>query len=332
MRVIIYAAVDVFYYSFYIEGFYNLLGRRNVKFRSSPFPNFPERTFAALVKSETGERKIIIDAFDSTRINKEMLEWSDVYGKVNYKKDQIPDEEISKVVPLGPSFGIKIWNLPQLLYHAVFNYRNARDRIAMQENFFKNYWRQYKRLPIKEYDTQSEIDENYIYFMSSLWEKEQTVNKSRAKFIKACKNIHGIIFEGGFAPRSDDKDLGYERFISPRMKLAEYLKKIKRSVLVFNTPAVEGCHGWKLGEYLAMGKAIISTEIFNELPVDLIPGKHLYILKKNEYIEDAILKIRGNSVLRNSLEKNARNYYERNLTPVAVINCLLEHNPGRNDK
>lgn len=324
MRVIIYAAVDVFYYSFYIEGFYNLLGRRNVKFRSSPFPNFPERTFAALVKSETGERKIIIDAFDSSRINKEMLEWSDVYGKVNYKKDPIPYEEISKVVPLGPSFGIKIWNLPRLLYHAVFNYHSARNKITMKENFFKNYWRQFKRLPIKEYNTQSEIDENYIYFMSSLWEKEQRVNKSRANFIIACKNIHGIIFEGGFAPRSDNKDLGYERLISPRMKLTEYLKNIKRSVVVFNTPAVEDCHGWKLGEYLALGKAIISTEISNELPENLIPEKHLYILDKNEYIKEVILKIKENPALRYLLEKNARIYYEKNLKPIAVINRLLE--------
>ena len=332
MTVIIYAAVDVFYYSFYIEGFYNLLGRRNVKFRSSPFPNFPERTFAAIVKSETGERKIIIDAFDSNRINTEMLEWSDVYGKVNYKKDQIPYDQISKVVPLGPSFGIRIWNLPQLLYHAAINYHSARNRIAMKENFFKNYWRQFKRLPIKEYNTQNETEENYICFISSLWEKEERVNKSRAEFITACKNINGVIFEGGFAPRSDNKNLGYEELISPRMKLTEYLKKIKRSVVVFNTPAVEDCHGWKLGEYLALGKAIISTDIFNELPGNLIPGKHLYILGKNEYIEEVILKIKENPVFRPSLEKNARIYYEENLKPFAVINRLLEQKHGRDDK
>ena len=39
----------------------------------------------------------------------------------------------------------------------------------------------------------------------------------------------------------------------------EWISKTKQSAIVFNTPAFWSCHGWKLGEYLAMGKCIISV-------------------------------------------------------------------------
>ena len=325
MKVIIYAAVDVFYYSYYIEGFYKIYGRNNVEFQTSAFPTLPERTFAAIVQSKNQKKRIAIDAFDSTRINEVLAKWSDIYGKVNYQSDKIPPEFSEKVKPIGPSFGIRIWNLPQLLYYSVVNYRKAKGLVYMKENFFKNYWRQYKRLPIKEYDTQSEIDENYIYFISSLWKKEDRVNKKRSEFILACKNMDEIKFEGGFAPRSDDDTLGYDKLISNRIGLKDYIRKIKKSVLVFNTPAVQDCHGWKLAEYLALGKAIISTRMFNEFPVDLVNGEHLYILDKNEYLEKVIQEINQNPDFRSSLERNARSYYEHNLKPEIVINRLLKH-------
>lgn len=325
MKVIIYSAVDVFYYSFYIEGFYRVFGRKQVKFRSAPFPKFPERTFAALVEKGNEELKIIIDAYDSPRIMHELAHWSDVYGKVNYSEMSIPVEFSKKVIPIGPSFGVKIWNFPQLIYHLIFNYLDARSRIFMKDNFFKNYWRQFKRLPEKRYQKKNLTKDNYVYFISSLWQKESRLNHSRAKFITACKNIDHINFEGGFAPRSDHKTLGYEKLIASRINLKDYLKRIEKSLLVFNTPAVENCHGWKLGEFLALGKAIISTEIPNRLPKELVANKHIYSLKKNEYIENAILKIKADTSLRSTLENNARKYYEANLKPEVVIKSLLEY-------
>jgi glycosyltransferase involved in cell wall biosynthesis len=325
MKVIIYAAVDVFYYSFYIEGFYKVFGRNKLEFQSSAFPSFPERTFAAIVRNKNEEIKIAIDAFDSTRINEELAKWSDIYGKVNYQSNKIPPGCLGKVKPIGPSFGIRIWNLPQLLYYSVLNYRKAKGLVYMKENFFKNYWRQYRRLPLKNYQPCYQSDHNYIYFISSLWKKEDRVNKKRAEFILACKNIKEIDFEGGFAPRSDGDTLGYDKLITNRLGLKDYIRKIKKSVLVFNTPAVQDCHGWKLAEYLALGKTIISTRMFNEFPANLVNRKHLYILEKNEYLESVIKEINQNPDFRSSLEKNARLYYENNLKPEIVINRLLKH-------
>lgn len=322
MKAIIYAATDVFYYSFYIKGVYDFLGKRNVTFSCSDFPNFPERTFALIFEEENYKRKIIIDAFDSSDINVKAAEWSDIYGKVNYDSNNVPSEFLSKIKVIGPSFAIRVWSFPGLVYHLCYNYIKARKRIHLFDNFIKNYWRQYKRLRIEEYTKNIRTSENYIYSMNSLWEKESRVNQIRACFFKACKNLESVIFEGGFAPRSDNKTLGYDDFLCQRDKFPDYLNKTKKSFVVFNTPAVQKCHGWKLAEYLALGKAIISTDIFNELPKPLRHEKEIHYLSENDPIEEVILRIKNDDFYRVSLEKSARKYFEDVLKPEIVIKKL----------
>ena len=60
--------------------------------------------------------------------------------------------------------------------------------------------------------------------------------------------------------------------------MTEWMHKTKMSEVVFNTPAFWECHGWKLGEYLALGKAIISTPLSNDLPYPLEHGKNIYMI------------------------------------------------------
>ena len=87
------------------------------------------------------------------------------------------------------------------------------------------------------------------------------------------------IFEGGFAPGKDDISDRFNKLtINLKYSGYEYLSNTKRSLVVFNTPAVQSCFGWKLGEYLALGKAIISTPLTNTLPSPLVHRKHIHIV------------------------------------------------------
>ena len=322
--VLIYSLVDVFYYSFYIQGFYEIFGKRNVHFSLKGFPDFPERTFAAIVIENGKEYRIIIDAFDSSRIYREQLKWCNTYGKVNYNDKDIDRNGKEKIVIIGPSFGIKIWSLPKTIKTAIINFIWSKNKIYFKRNFLANYWRQYNRRPLSEY-YKVKSKSNYIFFLSSIWEREKETNENRSNFIRAAKTIENINFEGGFAPRPDGKNFNYESLIYRRIKLQEYLMKIKMSVLVFNTPAVQNCHGWKLAEYLALGKAIISTEIINELPAELKHQLNIhYVSNKKSEIKKDLLLIISDEDYRISLEENARKYFEENLSPKRVIEKLIK--------
>jgi glycosyltransferase involved in cell wall biosynthesis len=95
--------------------------------------------------------------------------------------------------------------------------------------------------------------------------------------------------------------------------------------VVFNCPAVHGCLGWKLGEYLALGKAIISIPLERALPEPLEHGEHIHYVDDNtEAMSEAVRTIDRDADYRHHLESGARSWYERNLTPAKIAARLVD--------
>ena len=102
-----------------------------------------------------------------------------------------------------------------------------------------------------------------------------------------------------------------------------WLEKTKRSAVVFNTPAFWNCHGWKLGEYLALGKCIISTKLSNDLPYPLEHGKNIhYVEASQSSIQEAIEYILAHPSYRRKLEQGAKTYWNQYGTPEAALRLL----------
>jgi len=274
--------------------------------------------------------KVFIDASDPPSLVQEGVEWGDVYAKINVDYNEIPDTAKHKVLPIGPSFGIKIWNLPQSLLLALVRYLKFGDSIENPREHFAGYYRQWRyRLPESLF-IPGRSRNDYIFFAGSLWKREPETNTYRANFIRVCSSLEGIKFEGGFAPRTRNDVPGFEDLtMIQRIPFPEYLRKLKVSSVAFNTPAVASCHGWKLAEFLALGKAIISTPLTRELPHPLEHGVHIhYVDGSIESIRQAVVDICGNPNYRRKLEENARKYYVAHLQPVQVIDRILSFARG----
>jgi len=322
VKVYVYGLCDVFYDGYYIQGLkehYN-----NIEFNTSKFPKFRGDIFAFIIEHDNYSQKIIIDSKDMSHINLPELEWCDVYGKVNYNPNNLPGTNQEKIIVIGPSFGIQIWNLFQTLYYLIFNFIRFRNSIFNKREFVSNYWHQYKRLKLKKYTlTASSVNE--VFFLNSIWKKENETNNNRALFVKTCKKNQNLNFEGGFVARSSGDNLGFDDLVySKKIPLRIYIKKIKNSAFVFNTPAVLSCHGWKLAEFLALGKAIITTSHYNKLSADLLNEKHLLYADSQIEIKNAIERLLMDTAFKKKLELESRIYFDTYLAPKQVIKRLLE--------
>ena len=111
------------------------------------------------------------------------------------------------------------------------------------------------------------------------------------------------MFEGGFLIKDKNRQGEvYERLrLKGHIPISAYIDNTKKSLIVFNTPSCWDCHGWKLGEFLAMGKAIISTPITNELPYPLIHRQNIYIINSKEELYKAVDLLIEDHALRTSL-------------------------------
>jgi len=337
--VIIDPMVNVNYASFFIKGLVEKFGIHNIQFHSKPFEwinDIPNNRIMALnfiVVSGKKENKYTINFDDSYIIKEELYNWCDIYGNVNCNFEKTPKKFHSKLIALAPSFGIKTWNLPQTLFYGIHNWLKIRNQTNTRK-FLGKYKKQFKeRLSYSSYQ-QSNSDfvynNKFIFHLSTLWyndewnKNDEGVNRVRANFIKACKSISEVTFEGGLATNRSNYNPVFEPVIFKGViSISDYLINIKKSILVFNTPAFWNCHGWKLGEYLSLGKAIISTPLSNDLPSPLIHGEHIhYVSDDIEEMKKAILLIVNDIEYRKKLESGARTYWEKYGTYTKSIELL----------
>lgn len=319
MKIYIDAACDIHYSSYYIKGLNDYFGKKRVYFSNKYFLEFKHNNhfFAYVVKKKDKESRIIIDFADTSETHEKALKWCDIYAKVNI--DEFKNYESEKIVSIGPSFGIKKYSLFQTIYFSIINYFRAYNRIDRKINFFSDYKAQYYRPKLKDYYP-GKLKNNYIYFVASLWKKEKQTNDYRANFMRACLSTN-LGFEGGFAPRTKNDILGYENLtMNKRERIEDYVNKTKKSILVFNTPAVLDCHGWKLCEFLCFGKVILSTKLTRKLPKELEEGVHvLYTDGSVLDIKEKLAYLIENKELMQKLSKKSREYFEKELIPFQII-------------
>ncbi len=352
MKVFIDPRSSYSYGSFYMEELRRVC-KNNLHYSISPF-----KTLGLLgndmrfVIVEGGKQtKYYLHLNDSYCLKEQDYDWCDVYGSVNANFAHYPKEQYPKLVSLVPSFGVRdssmvermitawcnLCKAPELITHrAEWNKVKQKEEIKLFQNIKHYFGRAYKtwknRLPLSVYDNQIMSEDNYVFFLSTMWYSDQWnkndegVNLRRAYFIKACKLTSLCVFEGGLL-----KDGGgirsnanlNEVLAKHGEPMKSWIEKTKRSALVFNTPAFWDCHGWKLGEYLALGKCIVSTKLSNDLPHPLEHGVNIHFVENNEEsMREAIEYILTHPDYRHKLEKGAREYWETYGTPEASLKLL----------
>lgn len=329
MRVYIDASCDIHYASFYIEGVRRLFGKSSIRFSSRHFKGFRHNNdYMAMVfeNPKGGQCRVGIDFGDSRTFKKGVYEWSDIYAKVNLT----PEDHVQfpKSFPIGPAGpGLRIYSLFGTIMHGATNLLKAYPRIPDKRQYISDYKTQFtRRLPYACYEKVGRSKDDYVHFVCSLWKDDKETNDYRAHFMNAVKAKNGLRFEGGFAPRPDNSVKGYEALEGkPFEPMDVYMGKIMDSLVVFNTPAVKKCHGWKLPEFLAWGKAIITTPMLRMLPAPMVDGEDVIVTDGSiGDLSDKVQAVMSDPTLRKRLEQNARKYYDTYLTPERVISRILE--------
>ena len=336
MKVIVDNADDILYKSFYVYGLRELFGQKSVVFSSRPFAELTKRarntkSMRFLLQGPEAIQRYAISCNDSYEIDEELYNWCDVYGSVNANFSKTSEKYHEKLVSLCPSFGVRCWNTPQTIFHALWDWPSSESSM---KKFFGKHKRLLSRQAYLDYlakDYERGVDDNYVFFLSTLWysdewnKNDEGVNARRADFIRVCKQLDDVVFEGGLVSQGKNRssEALFADCLSPSVSMQEWMEKTKRSALVFNTPAFWDCHGWKLGEYLAMGKCIVSTPLSNDLPEALEHGKNIhYVENDQDAMREAVRYIIKNPEYRMKLEQGARAYWEKFGSPIASLRLL----------
>lgn len=324
-RVTVSTGFDAEYASFYLQGLRELQPSVRLRFAGLPFQGLPREPLGLRI-GDDGPR-VCIDSHDSHQLVPEWFAWADVYGKVNLDPSSRPATGAEKLCALGPGFGVRVWGPARSAAYAFATFmldRSAGGGGARKH--FSRWRRQYAYHPPEHEFVPGESDPTKLFFVSSLWPAAPMANELRRRFVAACVRVPGAEFEGGFAPfrHGFEVDVRPDMQTSRRYPAREFIAKLQRSAASFIVPGVHDCLTWRLGQSLALGKAIIATPLARAMPAPLEHGRNVHFVDGSEgAILDALQKICGDTTYRRSLEREARAYYDTYLAPKAVVGRLL---------
>ncbi len=352
MKIIVDPRSSYSYGSFYMKELKRVC-KNNLHYSINPFKELGllGNDMRFVIEKDGKKTNYFLALNDSYWIHEQDYEWCDVYGAVNANFTHCPHEKYPKLVSLVPSFGVRDSSLmermlsvsinlckaPELITRRIeWNKVKQKEEVNLLQNIKHYFGRAYKtwknRLPLSAYDNHIVSEDNYVFFLSTMWYSDQWnkndegVNLRRAYFINACKSIPTCKFEGGLLNAGGgicEDSVFNNVVVNQGEPFASWIEKTKRSALVFNTPAFWDCHGWKLGEYLALGKCIVSTKLSNDLPHPLEHGVNIHFVENSEEsMREAVEYILTHPDYRHKLEKGAREYWKTYGTPKASLKLL----------
>lgn len=157
------------------------------------------------------------------------------------------------------------------------------------------------------------------------FEELQHINTMRAECIRRLRKEFGARFLGGFAPSEsalrDYKDCVIDNPAITRRD--NYLRLVKEFSICVATMGLRRSNGWRLGEYVAGARAILSEQLYYTVPGDFRKEKnYLEFTTPDECVANAV-KLMDDPSRRYEMMKRNYDYYHAYLRPdVLVWNSL----------
>jgi len=155
-------------------------------------------------------------------------------------------------------------------------------------------------------------------------EERVLLNDTRAQCIRLLRKAFGDHFLGGFS-RSPFTLERYPDLVLPAQATPQqaYLKTLKSCPIGVATSGLHGSIGWKLAEYVAFAKAIVSQEFHNRVPGSFERERNYLDFVSPEECVNAVGKLIEDRSLRQELMRNNAAYYNSHLRPDCLVSNAL---------
>ncbi len=186
-------------------------------------------------------------------------------------------------------------------------------------------------LPLRpsEFEAPPDVEtENLVLFQSRVWETHradtQRVNEMRAETVRSLRSRFGDRFVGGLTPSPYAQER-YPDLVTPfPSSKPEFVKLVRRCAIAVTTAGLWDSIGWRLAEYLAASRCIVSERPTCALPVPLEEGRHFLTFQTPEECVRACERLLADDTLRERLRRAAYAYYLAEVHPTALIRKRLQ--------
>jgi hypothetical protein len=299
------------------------------------------RPIRGVICADLHGKKVVYEMGDNPeQVMHEYYETADIYFKRMATQQLI--NQFPKIAPLGFNYAV---------YHRGDHFFKrslvARDKISM----FKAIVNKNKALAalagIKTHAAGSSLHQQealpnpllppMIIFSARLWNSKtgdavkdaerNNINRQRIDIVRKLRQKFGDQFIGGI----EDSLLARQEcpeLILPKKLFTQkinYVKHLRQCTIGIATPGLEGSVGFKLAEYIAFSKAIISTNINALVPGNFAVGKNYLNYTTADDCITMAEKLMADKVATHEMMEHNFQYYQQYLRPDKLVwNSILK--------
>ena len=259
--------------------------------------------------------KIAFDLHDSAvQIDEAAFEWCDVYLKRSLTEKSL-------------------WN-PKLL-PAGLNYTCRSLRLFALTGCFAmaRFKRSLQSPPASAYEWSPERPvEHAVFFQTRIWatdelaspDEEESVNEARIAIVRHLRARLGPRFRGGIVPTDLARKRCPDALSTEPYRMRQHIANQRRFLIAIYTEGLHGSVAFKMAEYLASSKCIVSPDLNARLPAPLLPGVHYVRFRTLEECSAACEQLLSDIDFANRMRMSNWLYYRREVEPVARVISGLE--------
>ena len=150
------------------------------------------------------------------------------------------------------------------------------------------------------------------------------INETRARCLRLLKDALGSRFTGGFSHSRFTVE-NYPDLVVPPGSTSQqkYLRTLASFPICVASTGLHGSTGWKLAEYVAFSKAILSERLVYDIPGGFAPGKNYIEFTSPEECVNGAVRLVEDAALRQHLMQSNAAYYRAYLRPDALVRNAL---------
>lgn len=156
------------------------------------------------------------------------------------------------------------------------------------------------------------------------------VNRVRAESIRALRAEFGPRFVGGVAPTEDALRDHADVVVDPALtRKPAYLATMKRSAVCVTSRGLIDTNGWRLAEYVAASRAIVSEPLVHAVPGGFAPGRNYLAFQDTASLIESVQALVDDDERRSQMRYENFAYYRSCTRPDALIQRTLDIVRGR---
>jgi hypothetical protein len=302
----------------------------------------PWTPWLEIMDREAGSRRrAVVDLSDSSDFFYHgALEHCDVYYKRNLHEadlGMLSEAHRPKVRAFGLNYGCRSRGqiakmLPTIVTGLLMRaFRAPRQELRHLPNRFGAFREFLAVLPWEEYEQGPDRPlERVVCFQARASEplgergdEEDWINRPRVELVRTLRREFGRRFWGGLVSNEYAKRRYPDALSDQSPRRSDYIATGKRALVGIASPPCVRTGSFKLGEYLAASRCIVSAPIVKGLPSPLLENLHyLPFTNVDDCVAQCVLLLEDSSRAQ-EMRRNNWEYYQREVAPAKHLENLL---------